>query len=220
VTATDVAGETLSLLPERAIYWPRTKTLIVADLHWGKEETFRAGGVPIPLGPVHADLRRLDRIIEETSAERLLILGDLWHARAGMTLSLIGDLEQWRATHASLAIELIRGNHDRRAGPLPNALHLTVREEPAIEAPFVFQHFPVPSVAGYVLAGHVHPAVVLRGPGKQKIRLPCFWFGREVGLLPAFGGFTGAAEIIPANGDRVFVATDTEVIEVSACRKL
>lgn len=211
----DIAGEKLQLLPERAIHWSRTSTLIVADLHWGKEETFRAHGVPIPIGPMRADLDRLDRIIEATRAERLLILGDLWHARAGMTADLVVELEQWRTTHPSLAIDLIRGNHDRRAGALPESLHITFRDEPAVEPPFVLQHFPDPSPAGYVLAGHVHPAVILRGPGRQKLRLPCFWFGVEVGLLPAFGGFTGSSEVSPADGDRVFVIAGNSVVAVT-----
>jgi uncharacterized protein len=215
VTAIDVAGEALHLLPERAIYWPRTKTLIVADLHWGKEEAFRAGGIPIPVGPVHADLQRLNRIIDQTRAERLLILGDLWHARAGMTRDLIAELERWRATHPALVIELVRGNHDRRSGPLPESLHITIREEPAVELPFVLQHYPAASPAGYVLAGHIHPAVVLRGRGRQKLRLPCFWFGAECGVLPAFGGFTGSGEVHPVEGDRVYVVADSGVVAVN-----
>ena len=55
-----LAGEEVRLLPERALFWPRTATLIVADLHWGKGATFRAAGIPIPLGSTSDDLARLD----------------------------------------------------------------------------------------------------------------------------------------------------------------
>jgi uncharacterized protein len=214
VTEVVVAGETLHLLPERAVYWPRADTLIVADLHWGKEETFRASAIPVPVGPIRGDLARLDAALRRTGAERLLVAGDLWHARAGMAESLFDELRAWRATHSTLALELVRGNHDRRAGDPPPDLGIACRNEPAAEAPFVFRHFPEPSPDGYVLAGHVHPAVVLRGEGRQRARLPCFWFGDAAGLLPAFGGFTGSGEVRPRPGDRVFVLAGDEVIAV------
>ncbi|HET7427286.1 MAG TPA: DEAD/DEAH box helicase, partial [Gemmatimonadales bacterium] len=53
-----LAGEDLVLLPERALFWPRTATLVVADLHWGKAATFRAAGIPIPTGTTGEDLAR------------------------------------------------------------------------------------------------------------------------------------------------------------------
>lgn len=214
MTEVVVAGEKMGLLPERTVYWPRAGTLIVADLHWGKEETFRASAIPIPVGPMQADLNRLDSALRQSRASRLLILGDLWHARAGMAESLFDDLRTWRASHADLHIDLVRGNHDKRAGAPPADLRIAVRDEPASEPPFVFRHFPEPSPDGYVLAGHVHPAVVLRGRGGERLRLPCFWFGAGVALLPAFGGFTGSADLRPRPGDRVFVIADGEVIEV------
>ena len=37
-----VAGEQLLLLGERAVYWERTRTLFVADPHFGKAAAFRA----------------------------------------------------------------------------------------------------------------------------------------------------------------------------------
>lgn len=209
-----VAGEPLRLLPERAIFWPSKRTLIVADLHWGKEEAFRAGGIPIPVGPLEADLSRLESIIRRTNSERLLILGDLWHDRTGMIESMLNIVKAWRCSLGELHIELVLGNHDLRIGLDHDELLMTIRDRDFVEAPFVFSHFPNASPAGYVLAGHVHPAVMLRGPGKQKLRLPCFWLGDQVCVLPAFGQFTGRSEIVPRAGDRVFAIADGQVIEV------
>ena len=44
-----------------------------------------------------------------------------------------------------------------------------------------------------MLAGHWHPCASLGGRAHDRLRLPCFWLGAErtVGVLPAFGGFTG-----------------------------
>src|SRR6476469_9316188 len=74
-----MAGERVALYAARALYWPRCMTLFIADLHLGKAATFRAGGVPLPRGSTAADLARLTRLIERTSAARLGVLGDFLH---------------------------------------------------------------------------------------------------------------------------------------------
>ena len=66
----------------------------------------------------------------------------------------------------------------------------------------------------YNLAGHIHPCVRLRGAGRQRLRLPCFYFGDRQGILPAFGTFTGLGDVEVQNGDRVFVIADDRVVEV------
>lgn len=66
----------------------------------------------------------------------------------------------------------------------------------------------------YNLAGHVHPAVMLEGR-RDKLRLPCYFFGGKDGLLPAFGAFTGMYTIQPKQGDNVFVLTGNEVMRVA-----
>jgi metallophosphoesterase superfamily enzyme len=83
-----------------------------------------------------------------------------------------------------------------------------------VEPPLVFDHHPRASSAGYVLSGHLHPGVALRGAGGQHARLPCFWFGAAVGVLPAFGEFTGLALVSPAPGDRLFAVAEEAVVPV------
>jgi len=80
--------------------------------------------------------------------------------------------------------------------------------------PFVLNHEPGPSRVGYALAGHIHPAVRLAGEG-ETLRLPCFWFARRYGVLPAFGAFTGSAVVRPKGGDQVFVIAEEDVLKVA-----
>lgn len=204
--------ETVELLAEKAIFWPASSTLIVADLHWGKAASFRAAAIPVPAGTTTADLARLDGAIQRTGAERLLVLGDLLHARAAQeaqaTLEIIRG---WRQRRKELNCVLVRGNHDHRSGDPPADLGFTVVDQLA-EGPFFFQHHPGVSEQGYLLAGHLHPSIVLAGRG-DRIRLPCFHFGSRCGILPAFGSFTGTATPDLEPGDRVFVVGDGEVFE-------
>ncbi|HWW70845.1 MAG TPA: hypothetical protein VN089_12960, partial [Duganella sp.] len=61
--AIGLAGEQVLLLPEKALYWPREKMLIVADIHFGKAASFRALGVPVPGGTTADNLRALDGLL-------------------------------------------------------------------------------------------------------------------------------------------------------------
>lgn len=209
----EIAGEAVALLPERALFWARRETLLVADAHWGKAASFRAAAIALPGGTTSDDLARLDRALARTGARRLMLLGDLFHARAAKAERTLGAIAAWRARNPQLEVALVRGNHDRGAGDPPPSLVISSHDEPMADPPFALRHFPRPSEGGYTLAGHLHPGVVLVGAGRQRLRLPCFHFGPRVGVLPAFGSFTGNATVRRDAGDRVFVIADDEVIE-------
>jgi len=211
-----VAGERLRLLSERAVYWERTRTLFVADPHFGKAAAFRAAGVLVPRGTTGETLSRLDAALERTAAQRIVFLGDFLHAREGRAPETLGAINEWRARRAQVEMLLVRGNHDKRAGDPPRELQMRCENAPILEPPFVFAHHPVRSDVGYVLCGHVHPSARLSGPARQHSRLPCFWFGSGIAVLPAFGEFTGLADIDVMPGDQVWVVADGEVIAVRA----
>ncbi len=211
----EVAGEPVWLLAERAFFWPRAATLVAADLHWGKAATFRAAGIPGPGGGTSDDLARLDAALLRTEARRLVVLGDLFHARAGRVATrTLAELRRWRSLRAEIEILLVRGNHDRHAGDPPADLRINCVNEPAFMPPFVLRHQPALTLGSYTLAGHVHPGVVLTGPARQRERLPCFLFGERVALLPAFGSFTGLGIVEPAEGDRLFVVAGDDVLAI------
>ena len=215
--ALTIAGEQVYLLSERALYWPGASTLVVADLHWGKASTFRAIGIQIPAGTTSDDLARLDSALQRTQARRMVVLGDLFHAKAGRVAShTLAELRRWRSLAGTFEILLVRGNHDRHAGDPPADLHINCINAPAFVPPFVFRHEPVNSADGYGLAGHVHPGLTLVGRGLQRETLPCFLIGKHAALLPAFGSFTGFGAVQPGPDDRAFVVAGEEVLPVAA----
>ncbi len=186
-----LAGEPVWLLPECALWWPAGATLFVADLHLGKAATFRARGLPVPSGTTQHNLARLAQLVQQHRAERLVLLGDFLHAAEAQSAALQAALAPWRAAHPALELLLVRGNHDRHAGDPPAVLRAEVVDEPFLLGPFAACHHPQRHATHTVLAGHVHPAMRLRGPGRDGLRLPCFCIEEGLALLPAFGAFTG-----------------------------
>jgi DNA ligase-associated metallophosphoesterase len=208
----DVAGATVQLLPERALWYEAERTLFVADLHWGKAAAFRAAHVPVPMGTTSSDLARLSRALHATDARHLVVLGDLLHARAGRHDETFRTIAAWRERHASLRITLARGNHDQHAGDPPRELDIRCTDDAIVIGPFVGVHEPSEHPGGYVLCGHMHPSVTMRGRGKQSLRLPAFVFGPHRGILPAFSSFTGGGMYEMQTGDRQYAIAGDEIV--------
>jgi DNA ligase-associated metallophosphoesterase len=211
-----VAGEKLVLLPERAVFWPARKSLFVADFHLGKAATFRAAGIPLPSGTTTENVERLGRAIDKTGATSVVFLGDFLHAKQGRADSTFTRFGAWRESRSTVQLTIVRGNHDKKAGDPPPSWGVRCIEAGERLGPFVLNHEPgAARGGGYALAGHIHPAVRLSACGEKPLRLPCFWFGARYGVLPAFGAFTGSADVLPRRGDQVFVIAEEEVLQVS-----
>ncbi|MEM0996304.1 MAG: ligase-associated DNA damage response endonuclease PdeM [Bacteroidota bacterium] len=203
------AGEALVLLPKRAVWWPAQRWLIMADLHLGKVSHFRRHGMLVPEAAAFPNFTRLQSLIEEWQPERVLFLGDLFHSLHNAEVAAFRD---WADGHPQVELTLVRGNHDiLRPGTYAD-LGLHVVPEPWTVDPFVFYHHPPEAESQTWMAGHLHPAVMLRGRGRQSAKLPCFYCNGTGMILPAFGAFTGSAIVQPKAGDRVFVIAEDRVV--------
>jgi len=209
-------GEELLLLGDGALLHRVPKTLLVADLHLGKEAVFRARGLPIPEGAGAETLVRLARTCRDHQVREVIILGDLVHGPEAWTPEIVDALVHWRALVPG-EVWWIRGNHDRAAGPPPRPLGMREVEDEAHRGPFRLRHDPpdgaeTPS-GKPVLCGHLHPVVRLRAPG-TRARLACFVVDPGVLVLPAYGIFTGGHPMKRRPGRRLFAAAGGTVVEV------
>lgn len=201
-----VAGETLLLLPEKAVFWPAERMLVIADIHFGKAAAFRALGVPVPRGTTSENLARLDALVEAYDVRHIVFLGDFLHARASHAGSTQEAMLAWRERRSALRLTLVRGNHDLSAGDPARSLGIHLVDEPHALGPFTFCHHPDLDVPGYALAGHIHPVYVLANRF-DSLRLPCFVVGLHRMILPSFGSFTGGYAIKAEPGDSIYVSS-------------
>ncbi|MEB0045788.1 MULTISPECIES: ligase-associated DNA damage response endonuclease PdeM [unclassified Pseudomonas] len=210
-----LAGEELWLLPEKALYWPAQQALLIADVHFGKAAAYRSLGQPVPGGTTASNIAVLDALLAARPCRQLIFLGDFLHGPGSHAAETLNTLAQWRERHRDLAMTLIRGNHDKRAGDPPASLNIRVVPEPLYLGPFALQHEPDPHASRPVIAGHVHPVYRLHGRGRQSLRLACFRLGPKISLLPAFGAFTGGYPVKQDDDCRIFVIGDNEIWPVS-----
>ena len=141
----------------------------MADIHFGKAAAYRRLGQPVPHGTTDANLRQLDGLLARYCCRQLIFLGDFLHAPESHAPATLARLAEWRSRHPQLAITLVRGNHDLRAGDPPAQLGIDVVNEPLLLGPYALQH-AAPS--HHVLAGHVHPAFRYRVAGASACACP------------------------------------------------
>src|SRR4051794_25380059 len=94
-TQVRIGGEELTLLPSGAVYWASRAALFVADLHLRKAAAFRSHAVPVPAGSSDSTLNRLSQDVEQSGANQMFMLGDLWHAKAGRTALIEEAFGDW-----------------------------------------------------------------------------------------------------------------------------
>jgi DNA ligase-associated metallophosphoesterase len=208
----EIFGEQMELLPQKGVFWGRERILFLADVHLGKVNHFRRSGIPVPPKANERNLELMMDLINLTKPQRVICLGDLFHSHYNPEWEVFGELVKH---FVRISFELVLGNHDIMSEQQYVRKGIVVHETLRI-APFVFTHHPLEASDGefYNLSGHLHPAVSLQGKARQSVTLPCFYFGENMGLLPAFGTFTGMARIHPKKNDRVFVIVEEKILEI------
>jgi len=196
--------QTLWLSPARCIFWEEESALILSDLHFGKSGHFRKSGIGIPQNIFKDDLQKLFSQIQFFKPTTLLIVGDMFHSSTNKEIDFF---LKWRKDISGISFSLIRGNHDILSKEFYKKASITVFENKLAIKEFCFVHDIKTSCDDeklFTFTGHLHPGIKLEGIGKQSMMLPCFYFGKNHAVLPAFTAFTGMAKIKPAKGDQVF----------------
>ena len=209
--------EPATLMPERAMLLPERGTLLVADLHLGKAETYRSLGVPMPEGIAEESLERLERAINRARPERVVVLGDLVHCEEGMEDPIIETMDRWRR-RVALPMSLIGGNHDA-AVAIPRSWRIDDDGDSRRLGPFLLRHEPrsrdhdVGPDEPFLLAGHLHPVLSL-GTGARRVLAHAFVVDGHQAILPAFTPFARGARVAPDEDRQVHVVAEDTVATV------
>ena len=201
--------QNLTLHYTGAIYWQEKDILMISDVHLGKVSHFRKHGVAVPENSVNKNFERLNTAMDFFNPTSVIFLGDLFHSKKNNEWDLF---DQW-VRDCSRQIVLVAGNHDIIAQHHYDAIGVKVCMEMAI-GDFLLTHHPEERKGLFNFCGHIHPAVLLHGSGKQTLKLPCFFKKQNQLILPAFGEFTGTYFMVPEENDCVYALANEEVILV------
>ena len=183
------AGETLFATAEGALYWPRRKAVLLADLHLEKASWFARIGQFLPPYDSHATLSAAERIVEATNAGRVYCLGDSFHDHRGSERLPAAARALLARLTAAVDWTWIIGNHDPRfAGHCGGAI-----VEEAIIDGLVLRHEAERFETRAEITGHFHPKLRLRLKGRSVSRR-CFVLAETKLIMPAFGALTGGLD--------------------------
>lgn len=180
----------------RAVHLDATATLVVADLHVGRDEI---SGVAFPLGE-RADLaERLHGLLAHFEPSEVVVAGDVLHGfdRASdrpAAAAVDGLIDRCRAAGARPV--LVAGDRDAALGSVWDG---PVEDAHRVGEGTVVCHgheIPDERDADRYLIGHDHPTVSIGGR-----RRPCYLYGPEqfrgadVLMLPAFNRLLAGVEV-------------------------
>lgn len=207
-----IREEEIILDKERAIYLPNEQLLAISDLHLGKAAHFRKAGLAVPNSVSKNDFNRLTGLIEKYLPKQLLINGDMFHSDYNTE---IDEFARWKESFSDINFILVKGNHDKQSEEVYKNLAVKVHEPSYQTNKFCFIHDVAHCKSNlYAISGHIHPGISIYNKAKQRLKFPCFYFGEQHAILPAFSNFTGLQLVKAKENDLVFAITPTKIVKV------
>lgn len=173
-----------------ALWFPLTRTLVVADLHFEKGSAYAQRGQLLPPFDTRATLERLEAEVALTRPATLVFLGDSFHDGGGEARLHPHDAARLAALAEGRDLVWIVGNHDHEG---PRVLPGHVVAEAVCEG-VALRHEPTETAEPEVV-GHLHPAARVTAVGRS-VRARCFISDGARMVLPAFGAYTGGLNVL------------------------
>lgn len=204
-----IKNHTFILHPLCVAFWMEKSMLLISDVHLGKVSHFRKSGAAVPQKAVQKNFEWMTEAVDFFKPKTICFLGDLFHSSLNKEWELF---EQW-VSITNAEIILVAGNHDIISPIKYEGLNIQVVQEITSDG-FLLTHHPEERDGFFNFSGHIHPAVRLRGAGRQTLRFPCFFKREHQMIFPAFGEFTGSHTLKPSKKDKVFAVTKEAVFQV------
>lgn len=181
------AGEELLLTAGQALYWPRERALLVADLHLEKASFYARFGQLLPPYDSRETLGRVADAVMQTGARRVFCLGDNFHDTDGAARLESHAAGMLEALTRATDWVWVSGNHDLGNVPCGTAI-----DELEV-AGLILRHEALAEETRPELSGHFHPKLKVTARGRRVVR-PCTVASERKLILPAFGALTGGMD--------------------------
>ncbi|MBI4912723.1 MAG: hypothetical protein HY823_08290 [Acidobacteria bacterium] len=201
-------SDDLVLDSRRAVWLPRHRTLVLADLFFGLGAARRKRFDTIPSGQQHDIWERLLGLLSDLDPERIAILGDMKPSQGSLDRD---EAEELRAILKKLAggrRELVQvvGHPERSGGPVMEAAGLQPVEQYRVgtftlmhrRRIFVYPRHDPPN--GLWINGGLHPLFALPTPGpagqEEWLRHPAFLYTGFALVMPPFVSYAQGWEVM------------------------
>ena len=203
-------------LVDRTLYLPAANTLVLADLHLGRDRT---SAVELPVGERNDIHERLETHLESVSPSHVVLAGDLLHSFDRVPTGVSESLQSIkdRIDDAGATVTVLQGNHDTMLSTL---LSGPTQSEYQLSDDVIVAHGhrrPTRGAERYIV-GHEHPTILVEG-ARRPCALACTdqFDGSEVVVLPAF---TRLARGTLVNGLEAADSVSPLLTDLDRCRPI
>ena len=176
---------------DRALFLEDGATLVLADLHVGRDAT---SDVAFPVGERRDLTGRLEALLDSFAPETVVFAGDVLHSFSEIPRAVPGTIGALRRTVRDAGADLVvtPGNHDTM---LPSLWDGPAEATHRVGDTVVCHGHEIPdtSAVRYVV-GHDHPKITIEGRDH-----PCYlrgeYEGSELLMLPAFTRLAAGASV-------------------------
>ena len=165
---------------ETGLYLEEHKALVIADTHFGFEESLHRQGVLVPKRQYKLMMEEIKRIISKVKIEKIILNGDIKHEFGTITR------QEWKDVNNFLdfcrenfkEIIVVKGNHDPILKFLINKRNIKeVKEFNLGDILMTHGDYVPDKLSKIILIGHEHPAITLKHEAKWE-KYKCFLKGK------------------------------------------
>ncbi|MBN3037489.1 MAG: metallophosphoesterase [Candidatus Diapherotrites archaeon] len=175
------------------------KALVIGDLHIGLESSLSRKGVRLGSN-TRRMLAHARRLVRETGAEDLIILGDLKERIGAVSAQEAREVPAFLHSIAKeVNVVIVLGNHDAGLGPLLSGFethppsgflygkHLLIHGNAKPNRSFLEQ-------CDDVIASHWHPVINFRA-GQEKVWVQAVVAKKKLLIMPSFNNLLGGVDV-------------------------
>ena len=159
------------------------KILIISDIHFGYEDALINQGYLIPRHQYKDTLEKINKILEKTKPETIIINGDLKHQFGSILRHEYTDsIDFLNFLKKNHEVILIKGNHDKILDTIAGKVNLKTQLHHNIGDIYICHGDFIPKdkefeKAKMIIIGHEHPSITLE-KNKRFEKFKCFLKGK------------------------------------------
>mgnify|MGYP001606655022 FL=1 len=191
-----------------SLWMPSEKTLILADVHLGFEESLHQQGVLVPKRQLAELLALLEGILSNVHPETIILAGDTKHVFGKILRQEWNDAEKVFVLLKKNCQELVlvKGNHDTIIEPLAKRFGAVIVKEFFVgeDRTILILHgdkIPetIPNTVKTIIIGHAHPAIRIRSATRSEL-YKCFlvgsWKRKQLIVLPSTNPLLEGSDVL------------------------